>query len=214
VIAIVGLQNMHQDTFTSSSTDMQALVWSPPSNEDDGRVILYLHGAGGFGTGMAGLYEFPDFPSLLRDGMQLSSCVVILSRHVGERWEPSIISSFLDDFENFREKPKHGYDIVGYSRGGSGAYHFAATEPERIRTIAVVSTRQMPEAVLRISALPVSITHGINDPRTPASQAQLMHDALSVAGCKCQLSLVEGDHFIIAKVIADGHIFQWQRNAI
>jgi hypothetical protein len=76
---------MHQETFTSSLTDMQALVWSPPSNEDDDRVILYLHGAGGFGTGMAGLYEFPDFPSLLRDGMQLSCRVVIPSCHIGGR---------------------------------------------------------------------------------------------------------------------------------
>jgi predicted esterase len=163
---------------------------------------------------MAGLYEFQDFPSLLRDGMQLSSRVIIPSCHIGERWEPSIISSLLNDFERVRETPKHGYDVVGYSRGGSGAYQFAATAPERIRTIAVVSTPQMPEAVLRISAFPVSITHGINDLRIPPSQAQLMHDALSVAGCNCKLSLVEGDHFIIAKVIADGHIFQWQKNAI
>jgi predicted esterase len=205
---------MHQETFTSSSTGIQALVWSPPSHEDDGRVILYLHGSGGFGTGIAGLYEFQDFPSLLRDGMQLSCRVVIPSCHIGEHWEPSMISSLLDDFERVCEKPKYGYDVVGYSRGGSGAYYFAATVPERIRTIAVISTRQMPEVVPQISALPVSITHGIDDPRTPASQAQLMYDALSAAGCKCQLSLVEGDHFIIAKVIADGHIFRWQRNAI
>jgi predicted esterase len=72
----------------------------------------------------------------------------------------------------------------------------------------------MSEAVPRISALPVSIIHGIDDPRTPASQAQQMYDALSAAGCKCKLTLVEGDHFIIAKVISDGHIFQWQTNAI
>jgi predicted esterase len=205
---------MRQEIFKSSSTGMQALVWSPPSNEDDDRVILFLHGAGGFGTGLAGLYRFPDLPSLLRDGMQLSCRVVIPSCHIGERWEPAFISSFLDDVERVRQKPKHGYDVLGYSRGGSGAYHFAATAPERIRTIAVVSTRTMLEVVPRIASLPVSITHGINDPRTPASQAQLMYEALCAAGCKCQLTLVEGDHFIIAKVIADGHIFQWQKDAI
>jgi hypothetical protein len=41
-----------------------------------------------------------------------------------------------------------------------------------------------------------------------------MYHALCAAGCKCKLSIIEGDHFIIGKVVADGHIFQWQKNAI
>jgi predicted esterase len=118
----------------------------------------------------------------------------------------------LDDLERISKRPEQGYDLVGFSRGGSGAYQFAATAPERTRTIAVVSARQMSDAATRIAAIPVSITHGLDDPRIPTAEAQLMYDALTAAGCNCQLSLVEGDHFIIAKVIAAGDIFQWQRN--
>ena len=58
----------------------------------------------------------------------------------------------------------------------------------------------------------MAITHGIDDSKIPASEAQLMHAALYAAGCRCTLSLVAGDHFIIGNVIAAGHIFEWQRN--
>jgi hypothetical protein len=38
-----------------------------------------------------------------------------------------------------------------------------------------------------------------------------MYEALQAAGCNCTFSPVEGDHFIIAKVLLDGQIFQWHR---
>jgi predicted esterase len=204
---------MNQKTFTSTTTNMWALVWSPALQGDD-RTLLYLHGAGAFGTGMAGLFEYPDLPSLLQDGMQVGCRVVIPSCHIGEEWKPSVISSFLDDLEDAYGKPKGGYDVLGYSRGGRGAYQFAAAAPGRIRTLAVVSTRDMLETVPHICAFPVFICHGFEDQRIPVAKAQRMYDALRAAGCNCRLSLVEGDHFIIAKVLVDGRIFQWQQHAI
>jgi predicted esterase len=204
---------MNQESFTSTSTNMWALVWSP-ALQSDVRTILYLHGAGAFGTGMTGLFEYPDLPSLLRDGMEVGCRVVIPSCHIGEEWQPSDIASFLDDLEQEYGKPQHGYDLLGYSRGGRGAYQFAAAEPHRIRTLAVVSTRDMPEVVPQIYALPVFICHGLKDQRIPVAKAERMYETLRTAGCNCKLSLVEGDHFIIAKVLSDGHIFQWQQNAI
>lgn len=166
---------------------MLALVWSPASQKDDGRTILYLHGAGGFGTGIAGLFEYPDLPSLLRDGMDVGCRVVVPSCHIGEEWQPSVISSFMDDFEGVYVSPRSGYDLLGYSRGGRGAYQFAAAEPRRVRTLAVVSTRDMLELVPRISGLPVFICHGLEDQRTPAPRAERMYEALRDAGCKCTL---------------------------
>lgn len=204
---------MNHEIFTSTSTNMWALVWSPASQVDS-RTILYLHGAGGFGTGMAGLFEYPDLPSLLRDGMEVNCRVVIPSCHIGGEWQPSVISSFLDDFEGAYEKPKNGYDLLGYSRGGRGAYQFAAAEPDRIRTLAVISTPDMLEVVPLICAFPIYICHGLEDQRISVAKAQRMYETLQTAGCFCTLALVDGDHFIIARVLLEGHIFQWQQNAI
>lgn len=204
---------MDQETFTSTSTGMWALVWSS-AYQENGRTIIYLHGAGAFGTGMAGLFEYPDLPSLLRDGMDIGCRVVIPSCHVGEEWQLSMISSFLDDIEAVYGKPSRGYDLLGYSRGGRGAYQFAAPEPARIRTLAAISARDMPELIPDICGLPVFICHGLEDQRTPVTRIQRMYDGLRTAGCNCELSLVEGDHFIIAKVLQDGAIFNWQQNAI
>jgi predicted esterase len=205
---------MHANTFRSSSTEIEALVWSPQSQEDDGRVVLYLHGAGGFGTGINGLYEHPDLPSLLRDGMRLTCSVVIPSCHIGQQWEPAVIASFLNDFEQAYDRQDQRYDLVGYSRGGTGGYQFAAAAPNRVRTLAVISSRCAPEIARSISALPVLICHGLKDQRTDVSQAQLMYDSLCQAGCDCKLELVAGDHFIIEHVLSEGLIFQWQRDAI
>src|SRR6187431_1451698 len=144
---------MVEETFTSSSTGMWSLVWSPAAHDEHGRSLLYLHGAGGFGTGMAGLFEHLDLPRLLREGMEVDCRVIIPSCHVDVEWKPAIVSSFLDDLEVVYGKPRRGYDLLGYSRGGRGAYQFAAAEPARVRTLAAISARDMPHLVRNICAL-------------------------------------------------------------
>jgi len=203
---------MVEETFTSDSTGMWALVWSSASQHEDGRTLVYLHGAGGFGTGMAGLFEYPDLPSLLREGMDLRCRVAIPSCQVDVEWKPSLVSSFLDDLDVAYGKPARGYDLVGYSRGGRGAYQFAATEPTRIRTLTAISARDMPQLVEDLCRVPVLICHGLDDQVTPVARIERMYDDLVAAGCNCKLVLVEGDHFIIADVLEQGVVFDWQRS--
>jgi pimeloyl-ACP methyl ester carboxylesterase len=205
---------MNQLEFTSASTGLWALVWTPSAQSHSDRTILYLHGAGGFGSGIAGLYEYPDLPSLLRDGLELDCRVVIPSCHYGEEWDPSVLALFLDDLDRAYGKPENGYDLLGYSRGGCGAYGLAAADPSRIRTIAAISTKDMLDLAPRIATLPVFICHGGGDQRTPVGSARRMHQTLQEFGCNSTLSVIEGDHFIIAAVLADGLVFRWQRDAI
>jgi predicted esterase len=200
--------------FTSNSTKMQSLIYFPSAQQNDGRFILYLHGSGGFGTGLAGLYTYSDFPSLLRDGMELTSTILIPSCHTGDSWNPSDVSIFLDDFENAHGLTDIRYDIIGYSRGGRGAYTFAANYPNHVRSIAAVSSRSALNTIEGIAEKPVLICHGTNDERIPVSEAQLMYDKLIQVNCKCALMLVEGDHYIIEKVLLEGLIFNWFKNQV
>jgi pimeloyl-ACP methyl ester carboxylesterase len=205
------MNRMPSVEFDSLSSGMKALVYSPPANFGNKRVVVYLHGSGGFGTGLAGLFQFPDLPSLLRDGMSLTSTVLIPSCHEGEYWRPEIISAFLDDFEHSNGIGGVKYDVVGYSRGGTGALYFAASAPERVRTIVAISARSAYDIIPKITTIPTLLVHGTTDTRVSADESRRMHQGLCAAGGKCELMLIDGDHFIVADALTNGSIFDWQR---
>jgi poly(3-hydroxybutyrate) depolymerase len=210
------MPNMLAAEFESPASGMKALVYSPAALTwaDSNRAILYLHGAGGFGTGLAGLYQFPDLPSLLRDGMPVSSAVIIPSCSVGEYWQPRAISAFLGDFERAYGLTEMKYDVIGYSRGGTGAFNFAASAPERIRTLVAISARSALDVVDKITGVPILLCHGTMDTRVAAEESRLMRQNLCAAGGACELMLVEGDHFIVAEVLSNDSVFAWQRAAV
>jgi predicted esterase len=199
--------------FDAPTSGMKALIYAPAALAEGNRVVLYLHGSGGFGTGLAGLLQFPDLPNLLRDGMAISCTVIIPSCHLGEQWQPSVISAFLDDFERSFGLTKVKYDVIGYSRGGTGAFNFAAAAPERIRTLVAISARSALDVVDRIARVPTLLCHGTMDTRVGAEESRLMCQRLRAAGGTCELMLVEGDHFIVTEVLANDSVFAWQRTA-
>jgi predicted esterase len=205
------MNSMLSTEFDSLSSGMKALVYSPAANFGNNRVVVYLHGSGGFGTGLAGLFQFPDLPSLLRDGMSLTSTVLIPSCHEGEYWRPEIISAFLDDFEHSNGIGGVRYDVVGYSRGGTGALYFAASAPERVRTIVAISARSAYDIIPKITAIPTLFVHGTTDTRVSADESRQMHQDLCAAGGKCELMLIDGDHFVVADALTNESIFNWQR---
>jgi predicted esterase len=197
--------------FDSLVSGMKALIYSPAANLNNKRVVVYLHGSGGFGTGLAGLFQFPDLPSLLRDGMSLRSTVLIPSCHQGEYWRPEIINAFLDDFEHTNGINGVRFDVVGYSRGGTGALYFAASAPERVRTIVAISAKSAYDIIPKITTIPTLLVHGTTDSRVPADESRRMHQRLCAAGGKCELMLIDGDHFIVADALKNESIFDWQR---
>jgi poly(3-hydroxybutyrate) depolymerase len=210
------MPNMLAAEFESPASGMKALLYSPAalSLAASNRVILYLHGLGGFGTGLAGLYQFPDLPSLLRDGMQVSCAVIIPSCHVGEYWQPRVIGAFLDDFERSYGPTEMKYDVIGYSRGGTGAFIFAASAPERIRTLVAISARSALDVIDRITEIPTLLCHGTMDTQVAAEESRLMRQHLCAAGGACDLMLIEGGHFIVAEVLSNDSVFAWQRTVV
>lgn len=203
---------MRQSVFTSSTSAMEALVWVPSSGPTPTRTLLYLHGAGGFGSGLAGLFEHPDLPSLLRDGLEIDARVVIPSCHLGTQWELAVLCRFLEDLEAAHGRPSQGYDVVGYSRGGRGALAFAAAHPERVRSVASIAGPEVTELLARLTHRPLLFCHGLSDPKTPAAQVRRMHEAVLAQGGNSHLMLVEGDHFIVADLFRAGRIFAWHRS--
>jgi len=198
----------------SPSTGMRAVVYpARKGGGDERRVIVYLHGSGGFTAGMTGLYEYPDFPGLLEAGMALDCDALIPVCHRGDRWTSPMIDRFLDDYERRFDGPDHGYDFIGYSRGGLGVYRYGADQPQRMRTGVVVSSRGLDAACERISTVPMFLIHGTEDQLIPATESQRMCDRIVASGGTCILRLLPGDHYIAGAVLADPSVYRWQRTA-
>lgn len=199
---------------TSPSTGMKAIVY--PARKSGGagkRVIVYLHGSGGFTAGMEGLYEYPDYPDLLEKGMTLDCDAVIPVCHGGDQWESPVIDRFLDDYEEKYDRPDSGYDFIGYSRGGLGVYRYGADAPDRMRTAVVVSSQGLDEVCEKISTIPMFLIHGTEDQVIPVAESQRMHDLIVKSGGSCRLLLLPGDHYIIGKVLSDTSLYEWQKTA-
>jgi pimeloyl-ACP methyl ester carboxylesterase len=201
---------MHCVVFASSSAQWQSLLYTPAPLADDGRVLLYLHGVGGFGTGIEGLFEYLDLPSLLRDGMSLSSRVLIPSCSTSGRWHAATIAAFLDDFEADAGEPGIRYDVLGYSRGGTGAYQFAHLYPDRLRTLAAMAARVPEPYMASAGRCPVCIVHGENDEWVPPANARRMHEAFKRSERHCDLMITDDDHYLLSAALLQ-RVFRWQR---
>ncbi len=201
---------MQCTVFTSAAVGWQSLVYQPAPSLDDGRVIVYLHGASGFGTGIDGLFEYRDLPSLLRDGMSLTSSVVIPSSPFSGHWQALMLNAYLDDFEQQFALQRVRYDMLGYSRGGTGAIEFATASPQRVRTLATLAARAPARFVACGGSFPVLLVHGGADTRVPPDQATVLLAGFAAAGHPCDLISTQDDHYLVAAPLLE-RVFAWQQ---
>lgn len=176
------------------------------------RTILYLHGKSGFEGGLEGLFAYPELPSLLRTGVEYDCDVLVPVCHGQAEWSPAAVAQFLDD-EPVRSIVRNArYDIVGYSRGGTGGYRVAAHLEARARTLVAVSARPVRDIASRLLHVPVLMVHGKMDQVVPLNDVMALYTELKSEGhTACQLVEFEGDHFIADRVFASPLIPDWQR---
>ena len=201
---------MHCTVFTSPTTRWQSLIYQPAPLVDDDRVLLYLHGAGGFGTGIDGLFEFPDLPTMLRDGLSLASTVAIPSCPTSGRWQSVTLAAFLDDLERHLDRASVTYDVLGFSRGGTGGVEFAIAYPQRVRTLVTLAARVPQRLTASGGTFPVLLVHGKADDKVPASDAQTLHAAFAASGHPCELMWIEAGHYLIDAALVQ-RVVQWQQ---
>lgn len=165
-------------------------------------IYVYLHGSGGFGTDYKGQFEYPDFPSLLRDGeMNLEQPFVVACCMHGEYWSASQLASY---FTYLKERfGADGIDVIGYSRGGAGVYDLLQAGVS-VNSAVVINSR-LPEALM-LSDTPVHIIHATDDQFTPLGNVKLFVKRFGPE--KITFTEWQGDHYSIA-AIAQSDI--WQR---
>ncbi len=201
---------MHCTVFTSPRIGWQSLIYRPPLLLDDGRVLLYLHGAGGFGTGIDGLFDYPDLPSLLRDGLSLTSTVAIPSCPTSGRWQSVQLAAFLDDLEASPGGLSVAYDVLGFSRGGTGAIEFAAAYPHRVRSLAVLAAQVPQRLTASGGTFPALLVHGNSDDKVSVDDAKSLLVALVASGHSCELMLIDAGHYLVDAAVLE-RVRHWQQ---
>ncbi|EAR10781.1 hypothetical protein [Reinekea blandensis] len=161
-----------------------------------GPVSVYLHGKGGFGN-TAGLYEYEDFPRLLRDGTYQPACpFVVLHAQSGEHWNLAELNDVLHLIA--RQYPDRSIHLMGYSRGGTAVYRYLNTYPDTpVASATIINAR----LVANYAGLkPIRLFHAVDDHSEPVERVQNFVDQQSQRHVLVTLTVTAGNHFNIGQV--------------
>ncbi|MGI9282467.1 MAG: hypothetical protein ACR2PX_22970 [Endozoicomonas sp.] len=173
--------------------------------------VLYLHGSGAFGQGIAGLFEYPDLPSLIENGLELDHDVLIPVSPTASKWQTSYLDKFLVTSERILSSSAAGYHLMGYSRGANGVYEFVSTHLGQVVSAIIVSGRKLNVSMDQSSLTPFLLIHGASDNRVSVSEARISYDLLSASGRDVHLEVVDGDHYIAEEVFSKAELYVWQQ---
>lgn len=160
------------------------VVRPPKINSEKPPLVFLLHGVG---SNEQNMFSFADAlpdefkvisvrgPLTLGTGsyawfqVQFGSNGPVIDEQQAEKARKEIIK-FIDDLKSFEEFDSSRVYLMGFSQGGIMSYSVALTEPEKIKGIAVMSGRLLPEIKPlivsndRLKKLKVFVSHGKQDP--------------------------------------------------
>jgi predicted peptidase len=99
--------------------------------------------------------------------------------------------------------------LMGYSRGGFGAWELASSYPETFAAVVPISARPMT-AIERLKDMGVWIFHGELDIGVPVYGALDMHQALKAAGADVRLTIYPAvGHNAVGPAMATEPLWEW-----
>ena len=161
-----------------------------------GPVSVYLHGKGGFGD-VAGLYEYEDFPRLLRDGTYQPACpFVVLHAQTGEHWDMAELNDVLHLISC--QYPDRTIHLMGYSRGGTAIYRYLSSYPDAPVVSATIINARL---CTNYSGLkPIKLFHAEDDHSESIERVMTFVDQQHRLSLPVTLMVTKGDHFNIGQV--------------
>lgn len=189
--------NMLQINASSSSSGMNALIFTPENDPDNSSgelpLLVYLHGAGERGGIHEHLYRW-GVPQLIHEGRQLSAVVLVPQCPEWAVWD-----NVVDDVKRLIDETmlKFGIkcdrvSITGSSMGGYGTFSMGIAYPTLFAGIAPVAGGGMAWRASRLITTPVIAYHGANDVDVLPVCSQLMTDAVKNSGGYAELILLPG----------------------
>ncbi|WP_326983163.1 esterase [Chryseobacterium sp. MYb264] len=214
-------------TTTSPSPHLQYLVRKPKTSSLNPPLIILLHGVG---SNEKNMFSYTE--SLPDDFLIVSVRGPITLRENSYAWfqvqfipEGSVINAqqaensrieiirFIDDLKKVEQFDENNVYLAGFSQGGIMSYSVSLTAPEKIKGIAVMSGRLLPEVKPLIAKdselqkLKIFISHGTHDSVLKFQYAVDAFDFLQSKHVQPQFHKYNEDHTINSSMLSD--LNQW-----
>lgn len=179
-------------TSKEAKPSLHYLIRPPKIESEKPPLLLLLHGVG---SNEQNMFSFADMlpdkykvvsvrgPLTLGNGsyawfqVQFGLNGPVINKEQAENARKEIIM-FIDDLKAVEEFDQNQVYLIGFSQGGIMSYSVALTEPEKVKGIAVMSGRLLPEikplivSEDRLKKLRIFVSHGKLDPVLQYSYAE------------------------------------------
>ena len=151
-------------------------------------LLLYLHGGGAAGRGLDRLVARTISPRVL---LFISDLPLILLAPVlpnTATWQPEDLNALLDHVLAEYDVDEDRVYLVGWSRGGNGAWKLGADYSERFAAVVPIAGMGVHN-VCRIRPAAVWIFHGADDTTVIPESSESMHRNLEGCGADVRLTV-------------------------
>lgn len=211
------------NTIQNTEPSLHYLVRPPKIKTEKPPLLLLLHGVGGNEQNMFSFAnELPDEflvvsargPLTLGSNsyawftVNFSNGRPIINEKQAENARVAILE-FIQDLKSKETFDEKNVFLMGFSQGGIMSYSTALTEPEKIKGIAVMSGRLLPEVKPliasneKLSKLKVHISHGTHDNVLQIHYAYDALDYLKTKGITPEFNEYNEDHTINSSMLSD-----------
>lgn len=174
----------------TKTVKLDYLVYLPSEYESSSGgwpLLVYLHGAGLAGIELDRMERFMN-DWILPFTQELP--LILLAPVLPDRgpWRPDDLAALLDQvLANYQVDQDRVY-VVGYSRGGNGAWALGADYSSRFAAVVPIAGRGIA-GVCRIRPAAVWIFHGAEDTSVPPETSESMNRSLEECGANVRLTL-------------------------
>ncbi|MFT3919096.1 alpha/beta hydrolase [Cloacibacterium sp.] len=214
----------------SQKPSLHYLVRQPKVATQKPPLIILLHGVGSNEQNMFSFANaLPDNflvvsargPVTLRENsyawfqVQFTPEKSIINEEQAEKSRKEILK-FIEDLKNVEDFDENQVYLMGFSQGGIMCYSVALTEPEKIKGIAAMSGRLLPEVKPlvadneRLKKLKIFVSHGTHDSVLKFQYALDAIDYLKSKKLQLEFHQYREDHTINSEMIAD--FVSWLRH--
>jgi len=197
----------------SKTADLQYLVYLPKNYHKSTvqwPLLFWLHGDGGQAD-RGDLEEIRSYgpPALVEQGKDIPAIIVAPQLWGNIPWDADILHDLLQAvFDRYSVDRERVY-LMGYSRGGFGAWELGVRYPEPFAAVVVISGRGM-NSIERLRNAAVWIFHGELDEGVPVADAQSMFNELKATGGDVQLTIYpEIGHNALTPALANDKLWKW-----
>lgn len=197
----------------SKKVRLDYLVYLPPEyaqSEKSWPLLLWLHGDGGQ-PDKGGLAEIRSYgpPDLAEKGRSFPFILIAPQLWGDVHWDPDTLSALLQEIMRTYRVDQDRVYLMGYSRGGFGAWEFGCSYSEIFAAVVVISGRPMT-SIERLRHCAVWIFHGELDDGVPVYGARDMFKVLKSVGADVRLTIYpEVGHSACDLAMETQELWEW-----